>query len=77
MGPQRKPAPTNPHARCGAVRGWPVLSAHFRPRAAPQVGQRTVRARSGLRSFFMGDEDNTPKATYKNGQFWAINFEHR
>jgi hypothetical protein len=25
----------------------------------------------------MGDEDNTPKATYKNGQFWAINFEHR
>lgn len=49
MEPQRKPTPTNPHARCGAVRGWPVLSAHFRPRAAPQVGQRTVRARSGLR----------------------------
>jgi hypothetical protein len=30
-------------SRCGAVRGWPVLSSHFSPGLAPQVGHRTAR----------------------------------
>jgi hypothetical protein len=42
MGPQRKPTPTNPHARCGAVRGWPVLSAHFRPEQRTTDGEGPV-----------------------------------
>jgi hypothetical protein len=35
-------------SRCGSVRGSPVLSSHFSPGLAPQVGQRTVRAGTGL-----------------------------
>src|ERR1700722_5730925 len=31
-------------SRCGSVRGWPVLSSHFSPGFAPQVGQRTANA---------------------------------
>jgi hypothetical protein len=42
IGPQRKPTPTNPHARCGAVRGWPVLSAHFRPEQRTTDGEGPV-----------------------------------
>jgi hypothetical protein len=30
-------------SRCGSVRGWPVVSSHFSPGLAPQVGQRTAR----------------------------------
>jgi hypothetical protein len=30
----------NRRSRCGSVRGWPVVSSHFSPGAAPQVGQR-------------------------------------
>jgi len=30
-------------SRCGEVRGWPVLSSHFSPRLAPQVGHRMAR----------------------------------
>ena len=29
-------------SRCGSVRGCPVLSSHFSPGPAPQVGQRTA-----------------------------------
>jgi hypothetical protein len=29
-------------SRCGSVRGNPVLSSHFSPGFAPQVGQRTA-----------------------------------
>ena len=31
-------------SRCGSVRGRPVLSSHFSPGLAPQVGQRTDSA---------------------------------
>jgi hypothetical protein len=37
-------APTRRRSLCGSVRGWPVLSSHFSPGLAPQVGQRTARA---------------------------------
>ena len=40
-------------SRCGLLRGWPVLSSHFSPGAAPKVGQRTASACFGLSSFFM------------------------
>src|ERR1700688_1035347 len=29
-------------SRCGKTRGFPVLSSHFSPGLAPQVGQRTL-----------------------------------
>src|SRR3954465_3480617 len=32
--------PINRRSRCGSVRGCPVLSSHFSPGPAPQVGQR-------------------------------------
>jgi hypothetical protein len=35
-------------SRCGSVRGRPVLSSHFSPGLAPQVGQRIVRVCSFL-----------------------------
>jgi len=35
-------------SRCGSVRGRPVLSSHFSPGLAPQVGHRTVSACSRL-----------------------------
>jgi hypothetical protein len=38
-------AAVNRRSRCGSVRGLPVPSSHFRPGAAPQVGQRTCRRR--------------------------------
>jgi hypothetical protein len=38
-------------SRCGLVRGWPVLSSHFSPGAAPQVGHRTASIWLGLSSF--------------------------
>jgi hypothetical protein len=31
-------------SRCGSVRSLPVLSSHFFPGLAPQVGQRIARA---------------------------------
>jgi hypothetical protein len=40
-------------SRCGSLRGWPVLSWHFSPGWAPQVGQVTARTCSGLSSVFM------------------------
>ena len=38
-------AAVNRRSRCGSVRSLPVPSSHFRPGAAPQVGQRTCRRR--------------------------------
>ena len=38
-------------SRCGSVRGSPVLSSHFSPGLAPQVGQRTAKA--GVRLVFI------------------------
>ena len=35
-------AATKRRSGCGSVRGWPLVSSHFSPGAAPQVGQRTV-----------------------------------
>jgi hypothetical protein len=35
------------------VRGWPVVSSHFSPGAAPQVGQRTASICFWLMGFFM------------------------
>jgi hypothetical protein len=32
----------NRRSRCELVRGWPVLSSHFSPEAAPHVGQGTA-----------------------------------
>jgi hypothetical protein len=43
----------NRRSRCGEVRGWPVLSSHFCPGAAPQVGQRMASTSFGLSSFFI------------------------
>ena len=48
-------AATNRRSRCGSVRGSPVLSSHFSPGAAPQVGQRTASICLGLRTLFMLD----------------------
>src|ERR1700733_248717 len=38
-------------SRCGVVRGCPVLSSHFSPGAAPQVGHRTASVCFGPSSF--------------------------
>jgi hypothetical protein len=48
-------AAINRRSRCGVVRGWPVLSSHFCPGAAPQVGQRTASTSFGLSSFFIAN----------------------
>jgi len=40
--------PIRRRSRCGLVRGSPVLSSHFSPGFAPQVGQRTTRASFSL-----------------------------
>jgi hypothetical protein len=42
-------------SRCGSVRCWPVVSRHFSPGAAPQVGQVTASICSGLSSVFMAE----------------------
>jgi hypothetical protein len=42
-------------SRCGSLRGWPVLSVHFSPGWAPQIGQVTARTCSGLSSVFMAE----------------------
>ena|SRR5947207_2312066 len=39
-------------SRCGLVRGWPVLSSHFSPGAAPHVGHRLASIFFGLEFFF-------------------------
>jgi len=41
---------------CGPLGGWPVLSSHFSPGVAPQVGQRTASICFGLSSFFMREK---------------------
>lgn len=38
---------------CGSVRGWPVVSSHLSPFAAPHIGQGTLSTLLRL-SFFMG-----------------------
>jgi hypothetical protein len=43
----------NLRSRCGSARGWPVLSSHCSPGAAPQVGQKTARICFGLGSFLV------------------------
>ena len=45
-------------SRCGSVRGCPVVSLHFSPGPAPQVGQRTVSAslRVGFLVFMVLDD---------------------
>jgi hypothetical protein len=32
---------------CGECLGWPVVSSHFLPRSAPQIGQRIFSIRLG------------------------------
>ena len=54
-------------ARCGSVRSRPVVSAHFFPGAAPQVGQRTASTSFRLSPFFMA-ERYYPRPIYSNGQ---------
>jgi hypothetical protein len=44
-------------SRCGPVRGWPVLSWHFSPGAAPHVGQATASIFCAVSSFFMAEEE--------------------
>jgi len=39
-----QPFASTRRSRCGSARGWPVLSSHFSPGAAPQVGQRILSA---------------------------------
>ena len=40
-------------SRCGSARGWPVVSSHFSPGAAPQVGQRIASIFFGPSFFFI------------------------
>jgi hypothetical protein len=56
------------------MRGWPVLSSHFFPGEAPQVGQRTVSTCFGLSFLFMvrRRRDNPSKPMHKNGQSWTL-----
>ena len=42
---------TNQRSRCGVVRSCPVLSSHFSPGAAPQVGQRRASIFLGVSAF--------------------------
>jgi hypothetical protein len=53
---------------CGSVRGWPLLSSHFSPGAAPQVGHLTVSIRSKFGFVFMarGSYTKPPR------QEWSI-----
>jgi hypothetical protein len=44
-------------SRCGPVRGWPVLSWHFSPGAAPHVGQATASIFCAVSSFFIAEEE--------------------
>jgi hypothetical protein len=44
-------------SRCGPVRGWPVLSWHFSPGAAPHVGQATASIFCAVSSFFIAQEE--------------------
>src|SRR5437588_8870151 len=46
-------------SRWGSVRGCPVLSSHFSPGLAPQVGQRTAKA--GIRFVFMATYCNAAR----------------
>src|ERR1700687_1532695 len=46
-------AAINRRSRWGPLRGWPVLSSHLSPGAAPQVGQRTASTCFGVSSFFI------------------------
>jgi hypothetical protein len=46
-------AAINRRSRCGSVRGSPVVSLHFSPGAAPQVGQRTASIFFEVSSFFI------------------------
>ncbi len=47
-GPARFSAAAKRRSRCGSVRGRPLVSSHFFPGLAPQVGQWTARACSSL-----------------------------
>src|SRR5260370_30336354 len=57
-------------SRCGSVRGRPVLSSHFSPGAAPQVGQWTASICFRLSSFFMSEIMPQNRCT------GMVNFEH-
>jgi len=46
-------AAINRLSRCGSVRGWSVVSSHFSPGAAPQVGQRISSILFGPSSFLI------------------------
>ena len=54
------------------MRGWPVLSSHFFPGEAPQVGQRRVSTCFGLSFLFMVRRDNPSKPMHRNGQSWTL-----
>jgi len=63
-------------SRCGCVRGCPVLSSHFLPGPAPQVGQRTACTclRVGFLAFMVAD--CAAIRTKKNGQFRTVNSDN-
>jgi hypothetical protein len=50
-------------SRCGSVRGCPVVSSHFSPGPAPQVGQRTPSTclRLGFLAFMVVDDARTER----------------
>ena len=49
-------AAINRRSRCGLVRGSPVVSSHFSPGLAPQVGQRTaISLRGAVLLVFMSE----------------------
>ena len=65
-------AAINRRSRWGSVRGWPVLSSHFFPEAAPQVGQGIASTCFRLSSFFMAQRNTAPKPMHKAGQIWTL-----
>src|SRR5580704_7121350 len=48
-------AAINRRSRCGLLRGWPVLSWHLSPGAAPHVGQGIASICCGVSSFFIAE----------------------
>ena len=64
-------AAINRRSRCGSVRGWPVLSSHFFPGAAPQVGQGTASTCFGP-SFFSWRGEMMPQKQCTR----MVNLEH-
>jgi hypothetical protein len=64
-------------SRCGSVRGWPVVSSHFSPGAAPQVGQRIASIFVGPNFFFIEMVGNhISQEPESDGQYRSYTIAH-